>query len=1376
MYNLIDWWGLAARRVDFFRMSHATTRNGRAKGLSRPGLLCKALMGLGLIAASPAALSQPVVNGLYWGDGDNTRYQLYATSEHGSQLFTYLDIVNTTLYVVLVVNQPNTNDNVCSDEKAYQQSAGWPNKRGCDRMTDSEFAAFTLACAPGSDNEWSWQQPYACASGTDANGVPNNWVSNSTCGPGSDAVDWPPGVEASSSTSFVWSVNNYQSAAPATRAWDLYNGTNGSNVGAWKSPFLTSAPSDVTAVPGYDTYSDGDGNGLFYEWEWPMVYEWSVDLGPGGANCGGEGIFVVTGLSHHSPAKNSDENDDFDDPPEDTRFSDWGDLPDSYGTSGGPSHYITVNGPYLGADLQPELDGSPTNDATGDGSEEDGVVADLDDTWTDGSTASIDVTVSNAPVGAILAGWFDWNGDGDVDDPGEYFTWTVSEGVNTLTLTVGGGFDPQTDDLYARFRIFSSGAAAPDGDLTQADSIGTATDGEVEDYYYPANSLPVSINAFSSSFAGGGLAVSWQTATETNNVGFELWGQGYDGEWRTLTDFIGSKGMNSALPQSYEEVVSGGSDIAALALVDYDTRGRPERFGPFTPGESYGEVQPVERIDWEGPRVRRQQRLLARGFVDMSARGQSDGAGKGRKVGHHKASRGSANAPIAAFSNRTRYRKLAPGSSGNGSGQGNRPEAIAVDISDSSNTETITLETGSLTHVEVTEPGIQSVSYESLRDGGLDLAGVRHGDIAVTWKGQPVARLIDGSGGRFGSGHSIEFIGRPPQGDDALYIDASLYQVSIDRSRARDAGRIGKGRVRNASESYQAVSLVDSPVTYNQQSPTGDPWVEQNVLLTSSKTVTLEVPVTGPVADGPASLVVGLGTITDLPAIEGAGGELPEHNVDIALRRVGDNSVPVPVTSSSTSGQQNWEITADLPAGLIQAGTYELVLRFHTDYQYSLVTIDRYGIVYSAPYQGPRLDFATDREAEGYRVEGFDSDSIVAYAEGVDGSLLRVDPRIDRTNGGYTAELRQVDAARIWVDEAPHTPDVFTTQAPGDLVDMPAGLVVIADSSFIGATALEDYVQSKGEFNPVVVDVEDIYNSVGHGMALPGAVNDYLKAREALHPFTHVQLVGTDCYDRLNYISSCISFIPLPNARVGVNIYSPSQNRLVDLDGDAVGDKPIAQFSVRDTSELETIVAKAASWRANVAGNQSALLVADNSDGTNDFLGQIKRLDGRIGWQDTDVLDMVEHSAVSTARDAFNSSLAAGRALTIFSGHSGPTVWSFRGLLTANTAKTLDNTGKPTMMVPLACETTYDISPNANVLGHQLMYAGDRGALAITGAVSLSSLDDNELMANHIIDGLKSGDTLGEAIQSGRDALGAAFRTLHDNWITQGDVTARLSP
>jgi len=515
-----------------------------------------------------------------------------------------------------------------------------------------------------------------------------------------------------------------------------------------------------------------------------------------------------------------------------------------------------------------------------------------------------------------------------------------------------------------------------------------------------------------------------------------------------------------------------------------------------------------------------------------------------------------------------------------------------------------------MTHVAVTEAGIQRVSYETLRDSGLDLLGVRSRDIALTWRGEPVARWIDGKG-TFGPGSSIEFIGRAPRGDDALYVESNLYQVSIDPVRARPADKMAKGKARKVSDAYLRESTVDRAAMYHPQSPTGDPWVEHTVLVRGAATVTLTIPVDGPVLDGPSRLLVGLGTVTDLPDLTGPGGEaIPEHNVEVWFSGPGSDFVHV--TTASTSGQQDWELEAEIPRGVLQAGTNRLQLRFDTDYFYSLVVIDRYGVRYPSPYLGPELDFDSDPSAGGYRVHGFGGPSIAAYGEHDDGSLTRITPWVTPSAGGFAAELRQLDAAHFWLDESPYTPEVFTTDAPADLLAGSGELVVIADSSFVGTQALDDYLAEKSAFDPVVIDVEDIYNGVGFGMALPGAITDYLKVRSSVRPFTHVQLVGTDCYDRLNYVSDCLSFIPLPSAPVGVSIYSPSQNRLVDLDGDGVGDKAVAQFSVRDEAELATIVQKGADWNASgLSGEESALLIAEETDGIHSFRAQIERLKNR---------------------------------------------------------------------------------------------------------------------------------------------------------------------
>ena len=1355
-----------------------------------------------LCVSAGGALAQPTVNGLIYGDGDDAYYVHWATSELGSKLYVYLDVPTTTLYVALVVDR-TVNDNVFGASHAgfsgnYMASAGWGagggQQRSASELTNSEFATFRFACEENSPRLWEWMQGYACLqSGT--------WVSDSSCGT-SGVVEngFPPTLQSASS--FARNINTWNAG---TMPWNMH--VFGTAQSAWKSPFSATDPNTtppnnpntVIGLEGYPASGQITYSGT-YAYEWSMVYEWSINVGGDGTTtgtgCGANGLFLVTGASHHSPLKAGvecdpdvetcpcpEEDDCFVTPPPNP-LSDFGDLPNDYGTliaDSGAQHYITVTGPYMGDALDLETNGQPTSDASGDGSDEDGVTANVTSNWTVGSTQSFQVDVSNATSGTVLGAWFDWNGDGDFDDADEFVSASVVDGSNTIEVTVGAGFDWQSDTLYTRFRIFPSQAAAPGGSLDSSDYIGVNTPsevdsnpsleltaGEVEDHIFEEDSLPVTLNAFTSEGAPGGeVTVRWQTASETDNVAFELWGL-VSGEWQPLTELIQSRSMNSGLSQSYEARISAPAGLSAVQLLDYDSKGRLERFGSYRLGETYGEFQRSRPIDWSGPRAERAERLRDLGFADTARRG-----------GPEVAERRGGETPAAA-----RWKKLRSGAPVNGAAARHHgASAITVETRKGGPgggfqpQGTVQVETGPMTHVAVTEPGVQRVTYESLRAGGLDLAGVQTKDIAVTWRGAPVERYIAGSTA-FGPGSAIEFVGHPPQGEDALYIDANLYQVSVDSSLARDPRTIGQGKAKSLSASYLEEAWVDRPLLYHSQSPSGDPWVERTVLARAGVpvTATLDLQVAGPVASGPAQLVVGLGTISDLPDLAAAsGGAIPEHNVEVWAR--GPSSAFSYVTSASASGRRGWTIEATLPAGLLTAGLNQVQLRFSTQYLFSLVLVDRYGVRYPSPYRGPTLDFAPDRWADGYRIEGFATSGVVAYAEGPDGSLTRVDPRLSQSGVGYAAELRQMDAARYWVTEAPHAPEVFTTEAPGDLLAAPADLVVIAGSSFGGSWALEDYVAQRSAFDPVVIDVEDIYNAVGFGMALPSAITDYLAARDAIYPFGHVQLVGTDCYDRLNHISQCLSFIPLPSAPVNVSVYSPSQNRLVDLDGDGAADKAVGQFSVRSEAELATIVAKGAAWEASgLSAGGSALMIAEESDGLNDFSGQIERLGNRLGWSDVDMLHLADHPSIFTAQSAMSSSLCAGRSVTVFSGHSSTTVWAFRSLVTPATAAALTNHGRPTIMVPLACETTYDISPNANVLGHQLLFAGDNGALAISGAVSLSSLDGNERMANHVLDGLAAGLTLGEAVQAGREAIGSSDQELLDNWITQGDVTARITP
>ena len=179
----------------------------------------------------------------------------------------------------------------------------------------------------------------------------------------------------------------------------------------------------------------------------------------------------------------------------DNRHDDLGDAPAPYPTlraDGGAIH--SVNGPWLGASRDVDADGTPSNAADGDGSDDDGVV--FGSIRPGSNTAVATVTVSGGD--GILDAWVDFNGDGSWNGLGEHIfsNLSVSEGVQTLTFAV-----PHTaaaGSTYARVRLSISGTDGPGGH---------ALGGEVEDYSVTVQGPESTVASFTSP-----LTVSASTA------------------------------------------------------------------------------------------------------------------------------------------------------------------------------------------------------------------------------------------------------------------------------------------------------------------------------------------------------------------------------------------------------------------------------------------------------------------------------------------------------------------------------------------------------------------------------------------------------------------------------------------------------------------------------------------------------------------------------------------------------------------------------------------------------------------------------------------------------------------------------------------------
>jgi hypothetical protein len=467
-------------------------------------------LGQGIIpgAGAPGVQAQPpTVNGLYWGDGDHEKYQLYNTSYWDSKLYAYLD--GTTLYAALVVDR-SVNDNVFDKGVTqYMKSADW-NNRPASNLVNSEYAGFTLTCA---GTTYVWQQSYAYR------GANNLWVSDHLGGAGAGTP--PAGIQSTSS--FAWNINHYEAKAPGDRLWNMY--VNGTALGDWKSPWV--APGNY--VPGLDGYPLV-GQPVYssqFQYEWPMVYEWRTDLS---IACSGSSVYVFSGSSHHSPSKVGLEDDEF--PPNGGTLKDFGDLPNSYKTllaDNGPYHEIIVGGIVLGATIDAEVNGQPSDDAMGDDNaavdDEDGVALVNPSAWFEGAGGgSVDVTFSGGGTGtktAWLAIWFDWNHDG-VFTAGEasvytQVTWTGDSDTQRFTFDIPTGINALGNILHYRACLFTSEPALGTGAF-----VGGVVGGEIEDYRYEA---PTAVNLLPLTAIGanGSVALFWETTSEIDNLGFNLY-------------------------------------------------------------------------------------------------------------------------------------------------------------------------------------------------------------------------------------------------------------------------------------------------------------------------------------------------------------------------------------------------------------------------------------------------------------------------------------------------------------------------------------------------------------------------------------------------------------------------------------------------------------------------------------------------------------------------------------------------------------------------------------------------------------------------------------------------------------------------------------
>ncbi len=236
----------------------------------------------------------------------------------------------------------------------------------------------------------------------------------------------------------------------------------------------------------------------------------------------------------------------------------------------------------------------------------------------------------HCPISATcyLNGWIDWDGNSQFDLEDWIVTNKDVSGTGTTEYSFTIPTDTNVEDgrvFHARFRIYSAypgDAPLPNGQAT--DVSGQPTVGEVEDYEItllggtPIHT-PVTLSYFKAVRNGTNVTFNWSTATETGNMGFNLYAG--DETERTLInpEVIGSKVVDSLNRQdyTYTTTVTGNT----FFLEDVSVVDEARVHGPFQLGKEYGDRTQNDVIDWNLIQVEnsakdtKRQRNLAPGLT-----------------------------------------------------------------------------------------------------------------------------------------------------------------------------------------------------------------------------------------------------------------------------------------------------------------------------------------------------------------------------------------------------------------------------------------------------------------------------------------------------------------------------------------------------------------------------------------------------------------------------------------------------------------------------------------------------------------------------------------------------------------------------------------
>jgi MYXO-CTERM domain-containing protein len=475
---------------------------------------------------------------------------------------------------------------------------------------------------------------------------------------------------------------------------------------------------------------------------------------------------------------------------------------------------------------------------------------------------------------------------------------------------------------------------------------------------------------------------------------------------------------------------------------------------------------------------------------------------------------------------------------------------------------------------------------------------------------------------------------------------------------------------------------------------------------------------------------------------------------DLAFSGIEPHSATFVVAASTlVDGANTVELEGVMPAGA----------------DYSVTYIDAVDVSYERRFvaRGGELVFRTTA-AGAVAVTGFATPDIALYDISDPAAPIAIEGvAVDgASDGDYRVSfIAAADRRYLAIAAAAaRAPTAVWGDAPSSLTgaNNAAEYIVIARGDMLDeAQRLADY-RAGQSLRTMVVDLEDIYDELNHGVPSPHAIRAFLE-RAAHHwviPPRYVVLAGGGSFDYRDIYGAGGNVIP-PLMAQGIGGIFATDTRLADVDGDdGVPDLAIGRLPVTDAGGLRAAVDRIIAYEAADATDwwDRAVFVADAPElPVADFGAEADALASTVPFFYTPERIDVDPDAIGDARARLFDALDRGSSLVTYTGHGALDRLSSGGLLSTADVALLANADRRAILAAMTCSVSRFEIPGFVSLGETLVSSEAGGAIAVWAPSGLSINTEAQVLGQAAVRAMFWGDSrrLGDALLRGYESLGA---------------------